>query len=119
VRFRADGSKILTKINIPSTIKLPEVTADGTVQEIVYAPYYVGHHVGSSSVTGHYYAEAQNAKGRWFCYNDDTISEIGNCYATKASDSPYLIAFHRIDNDYSETTKDMTNLLDENKYVSA
>ena len=75
-RFNADNRKKQVFVDFPlENLDLSKYVIGYNNESYVYDLYAVCNHSGSS-LGGHYTSFVKNANGKWYHYNDTTVSEV-------------------------------------------
>lgn len=75
------NQKIVVNVDCPMTLDITPYTDDN--KKRVYTLQAVANHTGGLS-GGHYYAYTKNANGKWYEFNDASVSEIVNVITPNA-----------------------------------
>lgn len=75
-RFNAAGRKNQKPVSFPlDTLNLSKYVIGYTSSKYIYSLYGVAYHSGGTS-GGHYYSAVKNANGKWYLFNDTSVTEI-------------------------------------------
>jgi len=75
-RYTNRNTKLKTQIDVPLTnLDLSSYISGYSPESYVYDLFGTGNHFGST-YGGHYTSNIKNPNGKWYCFNDNTITEL-------------------------------------------